>query len=370
MHWLIQHIQWFFDVLKLALGWKKSPNPSASSITAQGGTVTDSAVASGTNISQKINSPTTINLSLPAPTSGTPGRERYDEWRELIDEIHESIDQMGWAFVPVVAYKAGDERCDYKAGIRRGNRVLGNRILIAEAIQKSGLKKDWDELAQYTYAGHGPRDYWQQGSPTMGGWENKAHAFQEKLMRAARDDVDVSADPQPVFQPLENSGSTMADQFHSISRMIDSGSGEERKQIWEQRPDIVLEWTPGTRGNRDKGTFRNIGKRSGFSITTGSFSWPELQFTVPVQVNAIHPDKEVTVELPVVEKTGPNSMLIGSLDSFMRDQKFKERDDLRLTITFSDSEGHLFEREFVFRAGPGGSFGPLVKTSLGSLRQL
>lgn len=155
-----------------------------------------------------------------------------------------------------------------------------------------------------------------------------------------------------------------------VHRMVDRGSGEERKQTWEQRPDIVLEWTPGKRGGRDKGTFRNIGKRSGFSMKTGSFSWPELQFVVPVQVNAIHPDTEVTVELPVVEKTGPGSILVGSLDSFMRDQKFKERDDLKLTITFSDSEGHSFEREFEFRAGPGGSFGPLVITSLGPLRQL
>jgi hypothetical protein len=156
----------------------------------------------------------------------------------------------------------------------------------------------------------------------------------------------------------------------TLTRIVDRGSGEERKQIWEQRPDIVLEWTPGTRANRDKGTFRNIGKRSGFSIKTGSFSWLELQFVAPVQINAIHPDKELTVELPVVEKTGPGSMLVGSLDSFMRDQKFKERDDLKLRITFSDSEGHSFEREFSFRAGPGGNFGPRIITSLGPLRPI
>jgi hypothetical protein len=156
----------------------------------------------------------------------------------------------------------------------------------------------------------------------------------------------------------------------TLTRIVDRGSGEERKRIWEQRPDIVLEWTPGTGPTRDKGTFRNIGKRSGFSIKTESFSWSELQFVVPVQINAIHPDKEVTVELPVVEKTGPGSILVGSLDSFMRDQKFKERDDLKFRITFSDSEGHSFEREFTFRAGPGGSFGPRIITSLGPLRQI
>jgi hypothetical protein len=154
--------------------------------------IINSPVATRANIWQTINSPK-LNLSLPAPTSGTPGRERYDEWRELIDEIHESIEQMGWAFVPLVPVKPGDERNDYQAGIRRGNRVLGNRIFIADAIQKAGLKKDWDELVLYTHSVRGPIDRWQQGAPTMGGFDTKARKFQEKLMRIARQDMDVAS---------------------------------------------------------------------------------------------------------------------------------------------------------------------------------
>jgi hypothetical protein len=167
------------------------------------GKVTNSPVASGTNIAQTINPPT-LNLSLPTPTSGTPGREQYDEWRELIDEIHESIEQMGWAFVDAVAHKADDERCDYQAGIRRGNRVLGTRILIADAIKKSGLKQDWDQLVQYAHSGRGPRDRWQQGAPTMGGFDKKAREFQEKLMRIAREDMRANAFvlPEETGRPL------------------------------------------------------------------------------------------------------------------------------------------------------------------------
>lgn len=194
MHRIIQHWHSLVDLLKSALGWKVSPSPAASSATlmGQGAKIENSPVASGTNISQTINSPT-LNLSLPVATSGTPSRERYDEWRELTNEIHASIEQMWWAFVDAVAYKAGDERCDYQAGIRRGNRVLGNRILISDAVQKAALRKDWDELVQYTHSGRGPRDRWQHGSPTMGGFEEKAREFQEKLMRIACQDVNATA---------------------------------------------------------------------------------------------------------------------------------------------------------------------------------
>src|SRR6266436_2538579 len=192
MGWIIQNYKWIVDLFEAVLGWIKPSSHAApsSTLTAQGAKVINSPVASGTNISQTINSPT-VNLSLPTPLFGAPGRERYEEWRELIDEIHESIEQMGYAFVPIVAHRVGDERCDYQAGIRRGNRVLRNRILIAETIQKSGLIQDWDELVQYAHSGRGPHDRWEQGSPTMGGFDVRARAFQEKLMRLARDDMDT-----------------------------------------------------------------------------------------------------------------------------------------------------------------------------------
>ncbi len=203
MHWLSQNYQWLFDgiggVVLIALvrigynRWRKSrtqvdgSHPS-SALTAQGAKVTNSPIASGSNISQTINS-STLNLSLPAPASGAPGRERYDEWRHVIDEVHEALEQMGYAFVPILAHKAGDERCDYQAGIRRGNRVLHSQILISEALEKAGLIKDWNELVQYAHAGRGPRDRWEQGSPTMGGFDAKARAFHEKLVLVAREDM-------------------------------------------------------------------------------------------------------------------------------------------------------------------------------------
>jgi hypothetical protein len=206
MHWLSQNYQWLFDgiggVVLIALvrigynRWRKSRTQAdgshpSSVLTAQGAKVTNSPVASGSNISQTINS-STLNLSLPAPASGAPGHERYREWREVIDEVHEALEQMGYAFVPIYVRKADDERGDYQAGIRRGNRVLHSQILIAESLEKSGLIKDWNELVQYTHAGRGPRDRWHQGSPTMGGFDAKARAFHEKLVQLAREDMNAS----------------------------------------------------------------------------------------------------------------------------------------------------------------------------------
>jgi len=57
---------------------------SSSALTAQGAKVTNSPVASGTNISQTVNSPT-VNLSLPVAPFGAPGPEtrRCDFWLQF-----------------------------------------------------------------------------------------------------------------------------------------------------------------------------------------------------------------------------------------------------------------------------------------------
>ena len=241
MQWIIQ---WIVNPLRAAHGWKKSPSHTApsSTLTAQGAKVTNSPVASGNNISQTINSPT-VNLSLPAPT-GIQGNARYAEWRELIDEINGSIEQMGYAFMPLVPVKAGDERNDYQAGIRRGNRVLENRILIAHAIQEAELKKDWDELVHYAHSGRAPRDRWQQGSPTMGGFDAQGREFRKKLMETARQDMTALAFALPENQSTtrfawpEKPGEYIAASSETIPPFPDTLSGfrpaEENKDFWNK----------------------------------------------------------------------------------------------------------------------------------------
>lgn len=152
-------------------------------------------------------------------------------------------------------------------------------------------------------------------------------------------------------------------------RIIDRGSGEERKAAWEQKPDVVLEWISGKGGTHDKIGLRNIGRQSVFNIKLGPFSWPEFQFPIPREVNVIHPDNQEIVEAGFIEKR--DSVLnIGSLDSFLRDPRYSDRAPLTLKLTFANSHGALFEREFSFGFGPGGRWGPLVLVTLGQIRQL
>jgi hypothetical protein len=134
--------------------------------------------------------------------------------------------------MPLVPVKAGDDRNDYQAGIRRGNRVLGNRILIADAIQKSELKKDWDELVQYAHSGRGPRDRWEQGSPTMGGFDTKARTFQEKLMQVAREDVLA-----PTVAP-HLSAQTHGQEVPKQRVATQMPTTDEDQSSW---PDVILE---------------------------------------------------------------------------------------------------------------------------------
>jgi hypothetical protein len=82
MQWLSENYKWLFDgvagaaviaaigylVQRLLKGSKNPPGATAT-LTAQGAKVTNSPVASGSGITQNINSPT-INVSL--PEEGTP----------------------------------------------------------------------------------------------------------------------------------------------------------------------------------------------------------------------------------------------------------------------------------------------------------
>lgn len=85
MQWTIQSYREIVDFLKVALGLKKSsPAAPSSTMTAQGAKVTNSPVASGTNISQTINSPTTINVSL--PHTPVPSETLTESWLDLFRE--------------------------------------------------------------------------------------------------------------------------------------------------------------------------------------------------------------------------------------------------------------------------------------------
>jgi len=199
-------LAWLFDgvggaaaLALIGLVWKwfkpKKEQPAATTgLTAQGARVTDSPVASGTGITQTVNSPT-FNLSLPLSAHAAPGNERYNEWRELTNELHEGFRVMAKAFAyrPPPGIIDVDEREDYHDGIQRGYRVLRNRIVIGDVLKKAGMLEKFQKIVEYAVSADTPRDASQRGCPTLTGFDMQASKFEDELMELARMDSGLLA---------------------------------------------------------------------------------------------------------------------------------------------------------------------------------
>lgn len=96
---------------------------------------------------------------------------------------------MGYMFQPFNVIAPSDDRNDPYAGIARGYRVIRNRLYIADALEKAGLVKEWEELVQYVVSRDVPRDTNQRGCPTPVRFDLKAAAFHDRLVQVARDDL-------------------------------------------------------------------------------------------------------------------------------------------------------------------------------------
>ncbi len=114
------------------------------------------------------------------------------EWRQPIDETDRSIDWMRHAFERGVARAASDPLIDYMAGMAVGTTVVCNRIFIADVLKKSGITAKWWELAGYVSSVDSPRGPEQKGGlPTMNGYNTKANALREELIRVSREDLGI-----------------------------------------------------------------------------------------------------------------------------------------------------------------------------------
>jgi hypothetical protein len=204
VHWLSINYQWVVAVVAMPIilfllkRWADSPKKTASAaptqaaLSAKGSTVSNSPVASGSGNTQNINAPV-FNVSLPASTPGAPGNQRYSEWRELIHELHESFQQIGYAFLPLNVITPGIETNDYQAGIRRGYRVLRNRILIADLLKNAGMMDKFQKIVEYAVSTDTPRDPSQRGCPTRAGFVIMASKFEDELMELARKDSGLAS---------------------------------------------------------------------------------------------------------------------------------------------------------------------------------
>jgi len=205
VNWLSGNYKWLFDgfagasVIAL-VGWllKTARRSQPQTGTKIGNSrVTGSAVATGSHNLQNVNSHN-INVTLPVLASGAPGRERYDEWRELTHEIHEAFIHMGQAFNSSDRWPQGGiididpEGNDYQAGIQRGDRALRSRLFISDTLATEKVLDKYRQIIEYVVSAHTPRDPNQRGCPTRNGFEMKARAFEDELARIARVDIGQS----------------------------------------------------------------------------------------------------------------------------------------------------------------------------------
>jgi hypothetical protein len=194
-------------VLTLIVGWltlrKKEPSYEPLTVIQQSQSpVTDSAAAIGSNITQHVNSHN-VSMTLPVSPSGAVGHERVDEWRELTHELHEAFAQIGYAFIPLNVVTPGHEENDYGAGIRRGYRVIRNRLFIADILKREKISEKYDELVKYAVSARSPRERNQRGGPTMNGFDMKTGVFEDELMEIARKDISQPQASQARFEPMK-----------------------------------------------------------------------------------------------------------------------------------------------------------------------
>ncbi|MGC2331315.1 MAG: hypothetical protein WA581_07675 [Candidatus Acidiferrales bacterium] len=154
----------------------------------------------------------------------------------------------------------------------------------------------------------------------------------------------------------------------TAQKEADAARAEAREAITgSDGPDVVLDWESSD-SNNDVVKLRNIGKGTAFRVILKDFSWPELSFTAPVEVNNIHPNEpEMARDVYYFEKLPSGASSVGRLNMDLRSGRYKDRSPLRVKLRFSDTHGAEFERDFILE--PGRGWGPHVLVTPGRLKK-
>jgi hypothetical protein len=116
---------------------------------------------------------------------------KKQEWRELINTLHEALGYMEGAFPPPNIRVHGPEATSYQSGIRMGYRVIENRIFIAASLQAEQLRDKFEELVKYAVSATCPREPNQRGCPTVTAFVIKVRVFEGEVMSAAKRDLEI-----------------------------------------------------------------------------------------------------------------------------------------------------------------------------------
>lgn len=118
---------------------------------------------------------------------------KKQEWRELIDTLHEALGLMQGAFPlradPITGIVP--EGANYESGIRMGYRVIENRVFIAASLKAEQIKERFEELVKYAVSATCPREPNQRGCPTVTRYISNVNDFEMVIMDAARRDLQI-----------------------------------------------------------------------------------------------------------------------------------------------------------------------------------
>jgi hypothetical protein len=115
--------------------------------------------------------------------------------------MHACVARMAYGFQNLNVISPADDSNDPDAGVRRGFHVLRNRIFIAPAIREHRIMDRWEELVAYVNSARRPREPHERGGlPTHQGFNQRAAAFQDKLMEVVLADLTISKrQPRSIF---------------------------------------------------------------------------------------------------------------------------------------------------------------------------
>jgi hypothetical protein len=145
-------------------------------------------------------------------------------------------------------------------------------------------------------------------------------------------------------------------------------AGIEPKPIPEPRPVVLMGWDSGSQPwTEDKIRLRNEGETTALCVRVGEFSWPELLWHRPVEVQFLEPKGPEIVREADFVCTLASGHEVGYMYRVL--QSFEEsvgRQPLRIPVAFSDSKGNEFTQVFILQRGASGN--PSVMVTLGPLR--
>lgn len=110
------------------------------------------------------------------------------EYRDLLDGLHECMQQMSAAFLPISVTSPGT---DPNSGMRHGYVLIHSRIFTAAALAKFEIKRRWKELCAHVIEAQTPRAPTQRGGPTMASFNLRAGQFEDELANFVREDLGI-----------------------------------------------------------------------------------------------------------------------------------------------------------------------------------